>query len=365
MNNRTDNNGEGGDPAVVAFTKTETLEDQAAAWVSRLDANKPSKATVAEFKQWVALSPEHFHVFEKHLSVFNDMNVLTRVVPPAYKAQSTVAQNKKPLSVFASLWQGGIGGYAIVKYGLAISMLFVLVISLQFNRNAPAFYQTAVGEQKTLQLADGTVVLLNTNTQLNVDYNRQRRAVYLIQGEAHFDVAHNPEVPFEVFAGKGKVRAIGTAFTVYLKSDDVEVVVTEGVVEILSTQAPPIPIAGNAVKSTLSSANNITAGNVATYDRHTAEHVMQVALGSDADKLSWHKGMLVFRNEPLEKVIAEVNRYTSIKIVIPSQEVRAIKVGGFFKVTDINSVFEALEKGFDIRAEVISEELVYLVRTKP
>ena len=390
MNNHTDNhsNKHGKPHTVVDFPDTETLEDQAASWVSKLDADQPSKATVTAFKQWVNQSAEHRSIFEKQLALWNDMNVLTGLVAPV-QAQAQQAQR-------VSRWPAFNFGLDIRRFGLsgqgfAVCALLTVFFVFQFNSQSPERYITAIGEQKTVQLVDGTSVLLNTNTVLEVDYSDQRRAVYLRQGQAHFAVAHNPEVPFEVFAGSGKVRAIGTAFTVYLKSDDVEVVVTEGVVAILSAQQQSnTPLAESAAATKSSSAAKqgdaavaaaegssaaltdaqadapvkVSAGNVVTYDRHTAKHIIQEVLDKGIDKLSWHDGVLIFRSESLERVIKEVNRYTTIKIVIPSQEVRSIKVGGFFDMADINSVFDALEQGFDIHANVISDKLVYLERIK-
>lgn len=350
---------------VIEFPSTDSIQDQAAMWVSKLDTDNPSRKTVVEFKAWVKQSLQHRQAFEKHMALWNDMNVLTRMVPPSQKvppSQNQQATATKPEPLFARYWQ----------QGLAFCLLFVFVAVVQFNQGANATYTTAIGEQQTVQLDDGTVVILNTDTKVKVAYTDQRRAIYLSYGEAHFEVAHNPDIPFEVFAGQGKVRAVGTAFTVYLKSDDVEVVVTEGTVEILptDTEKPEPPTQANAPQATqilaqaTTSPEQITAGNIATYDRHTAEHVMQTALGENKDKLSWHKGLLVFRNEPLEKVIAEVNRYTELKVVIPDQSIRSMKVGGFFKVSDINSVFVALEEGFDIHAVAVSEGLIYLVHNK-
>ena len=97
-----------------------------------------------------------------------------------------------------------------------------------------------MGEQKTITLPDNSVVQLNTNSRLQFDYRGQARAVYLHQGEVHFSVAKNPDRPFEVYAGTGRVRAIGTAFSVTLndRSDEVNVLVTEGVVEIAPENKP-------------------------------------------------------------------------------------------------------------------------------
>ncbi len=338
---------------VIDFPDAETLQDQAAMWVSKLDGHAPSDETIARFKQWYKQSPEHRAVFDKHMALWNDMNVLTQIHPPV-KPQPRVYSIR-------GAWQQGI----------AVAAMLVVVVGLLFSVQSPEHYVTGIGEQKTITLNDGTLVILNTNTQVRIDYSEARRKVILDQGEAHFDIAHNPNRPFEVYAGQGLVRALGTAFTVYLKSDNVEVVVTEGTVAILPNQLALLKpgdsntgehtFTASAVESTAGSTIDSRAGTVVTYDRHTAEHIIQTVLADQDKKLSWHKGMLVFRDEPLENVIAEVNRYTPIKIVIPSKKVRELKVGGFFKVADIDSVFEALKKGFDIHAEVISDDVVYLV----
>lgn len=334
---------------VVEFPETDSLKDQAAQWVAKLDTDKPDAATLRAFKQWINQSDEHRQLFEKHLALWNDMNVLTRIVPPAY-SQAT----DKPRSR---------AGFAYWPQSLAACLLLVLLVVVQVTQ-PPGSYSTAVGEQKTVQLPDGSTVILNTNTRISLDFNQARRTITLLKGEAHFEVAHNPDQPFEVIAGKGTVRAIGTAFTVYLKSDDVEVVVTEGTVAVLPQAPPPANQATTTAPPVTLAQQKASAGTVVTYDRHTAEHMMQTALGDSSDKLSWHKGVLVFRNEPLEHVIAEVNRYTNKKIIIPDQAIRNLKVGGFFKVDDIDSVFDALEKGFDIKAREISEGLIYLVHTE-
>ena len=350
-NHSTQDNGQ---PSVVAFPGNDSIDDQAAQWVAKLDTDSPSRETVTQFKQWLNQSPEHKASFEKYQALWSGMNVLTEIVPPVKEPGQEAAS-------FMPWWQTQWSRSLVAGFAL-------LLIVIVFNSGGQ-HYRTAVGEQKTVVLDDGTSVLMNTDTELRVDYSDSRRKIILIRGEAHFDIAHNPERPFDVVAGMGGVRAIGTAFSVYLRTDDVEVVVTEGTVEILTSpeadQSPPagqqLAASDPAATKLVPKPTRVTAGNIVTYDRHTAEHVMQQALGDSADKLSWHKGLLVFRGEPLENVIAQVNRYTTLKIVIPDQTVRDLKVGGFFKVSDIESVFQALEEGFDIYAEPVSAELVYLV----
>lgn len=352
------------DKRVLDFPEASSVQDQAAEWLAKLDADDLDPQTIAAFKGWLKKSPEHLQVFEKHQRLWSDMNVLTRMTPPL-KAEA-----------YGPKWTHSFTGWAQAAVVCVVLVAFALV---QWSDSSKGIYHTAVGEQKTLWLADGTRVLLNTNTEVQVSYTDSKRAIYLNRGEAHFDVAHNPAVPFEVYAGKGRVRAVGTAFSVYLRSDDVEVVVTDGTVAILpkpvdipeAAQTHPAAIstaASTQGAGSLSTGNiavagprTVSAGSVAVYDRHTAEHVQLAALDKSEGRLSWHDGLLVFRAEPLVNVVAEVNRYTTLKIVIPSDALKAMKVGGFFKVDDIHSVFEALEKGFDIHAEYVDDDVVYLV----
>ena len=127
----------------------------------------------------------------------------------------------------------------------------VVVTVFDFGDSQQALYVTAIGEQKTITLADNSVVQLNTNSRLSVDYNDKLRGIHLIEGEAHFQVAHNPDLPFEVYTGTGVVRAVGTSFSVYIKHKQVEVVVDQGIVEIDTMPAPALPNKTEAAQTTL------------------------------------------------------------------------------------------------------------------
>lgn len=348
------------EPADINATRQKSLDDEAAVWVARLDYDEPSEATLRDFKAWVRQSPSHRKAFEGYVEVWEQMNMLSQMVPPR-KSESGLGWFAQP---FAPL-------------GLAFAVVLGVALLLQqFIAPTNMQYLTQVGEQKTFTLPDGSKALLNTNTEIQVRYTSERRVIYLSQGEAHFTVVKNTEAPFEVHAGQGLVRAVGTAFGVYLRADDVEVVVTEGLVEldtlpvVVSLQAEQPRLLSDAVPqdvtpnslATASSLPQIAAGNLAIYGRHTAKHVLLAELEKMDEKISWHQGMLVFDNESLENVVAEIGRYTSTKILIPERNVRELKVGGHFKVGDTEAMFEALLISFNIRAERVAEGLVYLVK---
>jgi len=227
-------------------------------------------------------------------------------------------------------------------------------------------YATTIGEQQQFTLADGSTLQLNTNSEVEVSYGEYYRDIRLIKGEAHFDVAKNKSKPLRVFAGKGRVEAIGTAFTVFLNRQNVDVTVTEGRVALASVRAgeevvPPVN-GGAAIKPKISLVDNLgalSAGQGATIaqqavaDGKSASGVLEnikIYKQEDLNKhLSWQQGLLVFTGEPLEDVVAEMSRYTTVNIQIPSAAVRAIKVGGQFEVGDTEMMLDALEDTFDLR----------------
>lgn len=350
-------------PAVIDMNDPGSLDDQAAKWVAQLDGEAPSKATLKAFRQWTRQSPAHRKAFEGYVAVWEQMNLLTQLVPP----REVQAGEDSPR--FSWVWAAPrLAGCA---------MLLVLVVMLQqWIVPTTQRYTTAVGEQQTITLPDGSIALLNTDSDIEVRYRDDRRVIYLARGEAHFEVMKNPDSPFEVHAGQGLVRAVGTAFGVYLRTDDVEVVVTEGIVELDTLAAanisrhdkealPPAKTSfavDSGPPSTDTELAQIYAGNLATYDRHTAKHILLAELEKIEEKVSWHQGLLVFDDEPLQNVVAEVGRYTTTKIVIPEHAVRELKVGGQFKVGDTEAIFEALKISFNIRAETVSEGVIYLVK---
>ena len=96
-------------------------------------------------------------------------------------------------------------------------------------------YAAAIGEIREQELVDGSVLQINTDSQVNVEYSEGTRKIHLLRGEAHFDVAHDKDWPFQVYAGKGVVKAVGTAFSVRLEEEKISVIVTEGKVDLVAT----------------------------------------------------------------------------------------------------------------------------------
>ena len=350
--------------SVVDFPASKMVEAQASEWLAKLDADVPSEPVLREFKAWVNASREHRQAFESLLDFWDDMNILTQVVPPRGEIASPDLSRAEP----RPFWSGA-------RLAACLATLLLLVLSafwLRPEQQGPVIYATRVGEQREVELPDRTKVFLNTNTRLEVSYGDSKRQIKLARGEAYFEVFHNPARPFEVVAGKRLVRAIGTAFTVHVRQVDVEVIVTEGVVEIDRTEPVSLNIrVANPQASSPQAAENsaaglnaavlVKAGNMASYDRQTLDQIKLVVAQRLEEDLSWRQGMLLFSGEPLEQVVAEISRYTALKIIIPESKVRELQIGGFFKIGDTGALFEALREGFGIHADRVSDNMVLLI----
>ena len=359
---------------VSPFDEPKSVQAQASAWLARLDSDQPSSQDLQAFKRWVNEDEAHIAAFKKVAAAWDELNILTRL--PSLLEQKDLQRKEQQPAMPAF----GFASFSLRQLAVAATLVMGLMFGLQqaFHTPQQASYWTAVGEQKTITLPDNSVVQLNTNSRLQFDYRGQARAVYLHQGEVHFSVAKNPDRPFEVYAGTGRVRAIGTAFSVTLndRSDEVNVLVTEGVVEIAPEISPETitPALGPQAETHEAKPSGaqvlaakpaqqhqrVTAGSAAVFDREAVRAIEKVEDADMLQRLAWQQGLLMFSGEPLEEVVAEISRYTDTKIIIKSEDARALRIGGQFKVTDTRAIFSALEKGFGLKADYATNNLVYL-----
>jgi len=251
-----------------------------------------------------------------------------------------------PLAAAASLALAAVG--AFTWYG--------------YDRTGWHVYTTDFGGLSRIVLDDGSVVNLNTNSQMRVQLTPELRHIVLERGEALFKVAHDKNRPFDVDAGNTTVRAVGTEFSVRVREPtatsgggkDIEVLVKEGRVAIDPPRKNAKPLEREAVLPT--SMSTVSAGEAVTITatRVTTEQPqMQVQKVADADvdkKLSWTEGRLWFERQTLKDVVAEFNRYNRRQMVIADPAIENIRIGGGFEATDPESFVAALEATFGIRA---------------
>lgn len=355
---------------VYEFQDPYAIEEAAATWLIKLEGDsRPSAEELGEFREWIAQSTEHQEAFKQISTFWEEDEVLAELAipltPPARKRHQYFK------SLFNLPWSlGRVGAIAsVLAVGIYLTLgsgLFKFNSSLNNN-----IYLTEVGEQQTYTLADGSVLLLNTDTQVQVEYSDAFRKILLLQGEAHFDVVADTSRPFEVYAGDGMVRAVGTAFSVFLDDDAVEVIVNEGKVDLSAvSNLDPMPdgpqsISGNA----LAQANmpkllgSLAAGQSAVFSQ-SIDEVYSLAELELAKELSWRSGLLIFKGDPLSEVVKEINRYTPLTIKIVDPALNHLEIGGRFKVDEIDGIFDVLEANFGIQVSRISGQNIQLHSAK-
>jgi transmembrane sensor len=197
--------------------------------------------------------------------------------------------------------------------------------------------RTELGGFSRTLLPDGSIALLNTNTEIQVHFNRSMRQVILTRGEALFTVAHAEGRPFEVAAGGTSVRAIGTSFVVRrVEPANVEILVFRGRVSVAPDSATP-PLM-------------LTAGDDTRIDGRGQIATARTDASEIDRRLAWTRGQIWLNETTLAAAIAEFNRYNSRKFVIADPALATLRVGGSFAATDPKAFVAALERVFGIRA---------------
>ena len=362
-------------PTLLKFPDRRTVETQAGAWLVRLDGEAALSADEhEELKAWLALSPAHGKELRDLAQFWGRANVLTELaIPldkPVHEGRPARAQGIRPRRLSPVPMAAGIAA-AVLIAGIAAFVANVPstgtgVDNAASGAGGDGHYATAIGQQRTITLTDGSVVRLNTNTRLSVDYDERFRDIRLQAGEAHFTVAPDGERPFRVFAGNGRIQATGTAFAVHIKDGDVDVLVTEGSVEIATTGNGPQPtglLAPDAAVDALQVFGTLVVGQQATIwqSGQRAATITEIRTVEPIDiekKLGWRDGLLTFAGDPLEQVVAEISRYTTVTVVIPDPEVRAIRIGGRIAVGETDGMIAALETNFGLRVTRIGQDRI-------
>jgi len=328
----------------------DVILDQASDWIAKIDRGLSSQET-AKFQRWMHKSSENMKVMLEVAQMWDKLDELNRLSDVFPKSEvKSKANSHKFMAIAASLV-------------LLVSVLF-LQLNLSPLHTEPQYtalttqYKTNIGERNTIHLPDSSVLLLNTNSLVNINYNQQARVIELVQGELHIDVAHNTSRPLQVVAGGKVIQAVGTAFNVEVTDDLVELIVTDGKVlvdydsdslEIKTISSNAIPVA----KGEIINLNSSLALTQSTVDK--------VALNDMSSKLSWRKGNLIFRGDSLADAIKEISRYTDISFELADDEaLKKVKVAGMFKTSDINGLLSVLEKSFNIEHKKISEQKILL-----
>lgn len=224
--------------------------------------------------------------------------------------------------------------------------------------------KTEVGGVRRIDLPDGSVIQLNTDSVVDVEFAPAVRRVRLARGEAHFTVAKNPQRPFVVNAGGVDVRVLGTVFNVRLKAEAVDVLVTEGHVRVgAAPDATRTPQAEERMPAELTAGQRVSVPLARSQQTETIQTPVKATPAEIRQTLAWQGRRLDFDATPLSEIVAEINRYNRHQLSIADERLRDRRFGGSFPATDHETVVRMLEADFGVVAERKSGETRLRMKT--
>lgn len=316
-------------------------EAEAAQWFARLRSDQAGRRDREQFEQWRASSDVNASAYDRLETLWIEIGD-SAVEDPimAMRREALAAAPARP----ARRWLPVAG----VAATLAVAVLGLTLVSrdaapLSGNVEVAGtgsedvrVYRTGVGEDSKIRLADGSTVELNTDSLVRVDYGGEQRLVELVRGEALFDVAKDPARPFVVDAHGDKIVAHGTSFNVRQRGATVEVTLIEGKVTVERDGGWLRP----RQRATLDPGQQLVASE--------GSNAFEIRSANGSEVASWREGRVVFDNEPLAKVVAEMNRYSERKIEIDDPTLESLRVTGVFRTGSPAAFTTALGASFPV-----------------
>jgi len=329
----------------------DNLADQAAYWMTILQSENCTDVDHKSFNHWVEADEANKDAFEDLLSTWHDCSGLAddpTLLDIRRKALSPAAPQKnykRFYAVAAVLIVSLFATFAAIKINVAPPEPTTEQLAMDAGIRAPLpeplLLSTAIGERSTVHLEDGSTVELNTDTAIQVVFTDAERRLTLQKGQAMFNVAHDIDRPFVVYAGDRRVTALGTEFEVKFANETVAAVtLLEGSVqvdELMSARNIEKPI----VRRTVELAPGQRLSSKVATPEIIPEDVLERSLG-------WRQGKLMFDGEMLGDVVPEINRYSTRKVVLADPELANLPVSGKFHAGSSDSFAAAVSNYYDL-----------------
>jgi transmembrane sensor len=319
------------DAGKTAAASAENIEASAAAWlIKRREHENWGEPDQAELDAWLAESWAHATAFWRLGAAWNSADRLGVLHRPDVEQATGFARTLRPF-----LLRGAMGLVAAILLGMA----GFAYLSKAHEKT----YATMLGEHRTIRLADGSAIELNTDTVLHVSVNTRSRIVTLDHGEAFFQIKHDAARPFVVLAAEHRVVDVGTKFLLRRDADRVEVSLIEGRARFETAHQPQTPL--------------LTPGDVAVA---TADNVSitRKSASDMANALGWRRNLLVFHHTTLADAASEYNRYNRAKIIIADRSTAQLMMNGTLPTDDVEAFVRLAQRFFDLRVDRRGEEIV-------
>jgi transmembrane sensor len=299
--------------------------DEAARWFTRLQDEAATRDDWLAFETWLAASPAHAAAYERLEALWVDLDnddARAALNPPVSLAERRLSRR----------------GWLAAGGALAAGLAAAVVIGVEIPREAPAqVYATAPGQTRDLALADGTRVRLNAGSRLAVRLERRARHVEMAEGEAAFDVTHDPDRPFLIEVADREVRVVGTEFNLRHRAGHVALTVRRGVVEVRPAGKPhAAPV-------------RVAAGHRLTHHVQAGNSVLSTEPPDAA--FAWTEGRLVYTDAPLSEVAADLSRSLGAPVRVADPATGAVRFTGVLVLDDKPTVLRRLAAFAPVRID--------------
>lgn len=342
------------------------IAQDAKTWYIKLHYGDNDPSQQQKFESWLSAHKDHQKGYDDVCILMQETEAYTNdpLCEERYKhilavdANSPVSFKENITQFLQRAQRTGVFQRKIPLGSVAVSLF--LLLSLSFIVQAfvrEDSYQTAVGEQRTVTLADGSTVKLNTNTKITVAFSDLNRSVILDQGQAYFMISKDPEHPFVVTFDGGSVTALGTEFEVYNKGPEVIVSLVEGRVKV-----QPHLVKAHATLSELEEIVMSAEDDLGTQISLSPNHISPVKEMDNELINAWQKEQLIFRKASLAQAIVEINRYSPRKVILADLSLRNEVISGIFPIDsaeaiDIISQYLGLTRSINDNDEIILSQI--------
>jgi transmembrane sensor len=328
----------------------------AASWLARRNRGL-SPDEQDEFFDWLAEHPMHIKWYQRHLDTWQRMEALAQWKPEHSERANPDLLRNRHFRLRPSHW-------AAVAATLVLSLLFWKMLPEVADLNAPDPQKYVARSYESHVLPDGSKVDMKDGAAMTVIYTERERRIELVSSEVHFEVQKQPHAPFVVHAKGYVITAIGTAFSVAIREDRVELLVTEGHVEMVLAEAEaagPLGVTGQPVVA------QVKAGQRSVGMLQRGEQgivVSDVSPQELDDRLHWKPRSLNFNRVTLQEVITEFNRRNVMQLEILDAELEELVVVASFHSANVDKLVSLLEATMGIEAVLVTNGTIGLRRSK-
>jgi transmembrane sensor len=357
----------------------EQIYAQACEWFVDFRDRELDDAARREFDRWLRISPEHLSAYLEIAAIWSEAPRLDprqrwtrdKLIEEASAGHGNVIPFVAgAVNAPAMPATGGKLRRVRVAVAVAAALLSLGVVAL-FESSGDTFYDTVVGEQRSVTLPDGSTVDLNSRSRIEIRYSDDTRDIELLEGQAMFNVARDTARPFVVTSGNTRVRAVGTQFDVYKKRGGTIVTVVEGRVAVvgnLAASPAPNTHAPNGVRISESQKRKYESQREAKSAEILVNAGGQVLITDAAIQkparpnvtgaIAWRQRQLVFDAASLAEVAEEFNRYNTRQLVIQDHpDLEAFYISGVFSSTDPASLIRFLRERSEVQVIETTSEI--------